>query len=116
VASGVHAVLIKVACLGLKPALHLGKPLAAVQPLLQRLEDEYGCNACGEGGEYETLTLDCPLFKHGHIALEVRKVDACHRLPVARHDWRSWRSAWDLGRGSAHVSAPACQPGVSQAA
>lgn len=23
----------------------------------------YGSNVCGEGGEYETLTLDCPLFK-----------------------------------------------------
>lgn len=22
----------------------------------------YGSNVCGEGGEYETLTLDCPLF------------------------------------------------------
>lgn len=22
----------------------------------------YGINVCGEGGEYETLTLDCPLF------------------------------------------------------
>lgn len=20
-------------------------------------------NVCGEGGEYETITLDCPLFK-----------------------------------------------------
>lgn len=27
--------------------------------LLHRL---YGINVCGEGGEYETLTLDCPLF------------------------------------------------------
>lgn len=25
--------------------------------------DEYGSHVCGEGGEYETLTLDCPLFK-----------------------------------------------------
>lgn len=23
----------------------------------------YGSNVCGEGGEYETLTLDCPLFE-----------------------------------------------------
>lgn len=23
----------------------------------------FGLNVCGEGGEYETLTLDCPLFK-----------------------------------------------------
>ena len=24
---------------------------------------KYGLNECGEGGEYETFTLDCPLFK-----------------------------------------------------
>ena len=24
---------------------------------------EFGLNVCGEGGEYETFTLDCPLFK-----------------------------------------------------
>ena len=29
----------------------------------------YGCNVCGEGGEYETLVLDCPLFTHACIAL-----------------------------------------------
>ena len=23
----------------------------------------YGVNVCGEGGEYESLTLDCPLFR-----------------------------------------------------
>ena len=25
---------------------------------------------CGEGGEYESLTLDCPLFTHGRIVLD----------------------------------------------
>lgn len=29
----------------------------------------YGCNVCGEGGEYETLVLDCPLFQHARIEL-----------------------------------------------
>jgi diphthamide synthase (EF-2-diphthine--ammonia ligase) len=24
----------------------------------------YGAHICGEGGEYESLTLDLPLFKH----------------------------------------------------
>jgi len=27
------------------------------------LNHKYGSNVCGEGGEYETFTLDCPLFK-----------------------------------------------------
>jgi len=25
-------------------------------------KEKYGLNICGEGGEYETFTLDCPLF------------------------------------------------------
>ena len=29
----------------------------------------YGCNICGEGGEYETLVLDCALFTHARIVL-----------------------------------------------
>ena len=30
----------------------------------------YGCNVCGEGGEYETLTLNCPLFRWARIVLD----------------------------------------------
>ena len=30
--------------------------------------DKYGVNVCGEGGEYETFTLDCPLF-HKHLKM-----------------------------------------------
>ncbi|CAB1331072.1 unnamed protein product [Coregonus sp. 'balchen'] len=28
-----------------------------------KLSEKYGVHVCGEGGEYETFTLDCPLFK-----------------------------------------------------
>ncbi len=31
---------------------------------------KYGCNICGEGGEYETLTLDCPVFRQASIVLD----------------------------------------------
>ena len=31
---------------------------------------KYGCNICGEGGEYETLTLDCPMFRRASIVLD----------------------------------------------
>lgn len=34
----------------------------------------YGCNICGEGGEYETLVLDCPLFQHACIELDACEV------------------------------------------
>lgn len=31
---------------------------------------QFGCNVCGEGGEYETLTLDCRLFTQARIVLK----------------------------------------------
>ncbi|KAM9708154.1 diphthine--ammonia ligase [Menidia menidia] len=58
-----HAILIKVAAFGLDPEKHLGKSLADVGPYLKQLSQKYGVHICGEGGEYETFTLDCPLFK-----------------------------------------------------
>ena len=71
-AAGIEAVLIKVACLGLNPEQHLGRTLAQMLPTLLQLEDDFQCNVCGEGGEYETMTLDCPSFVHGRIELLVR--------------------------------------------
>lgn len=88
----INAIIIKVAAMGLEPAKHLGMKIADMKPhllkmvcmkccshrscndkkswpnllcfqsffLLQR--EKYGLNICGEGGEYETFTLDCPLF------------------------------------------------------
>ena len=35
-----------------------------------KLEKEFGFNVCGEGGEYETIVLDCKLFKNKKIVLE----------------------------------------------
>ena len=37
---------------------------------LHALRRLYGSNVCGEGGEYESLTLDCPLFARGRIVLD----------------------------------------------
>jgi diphthamide synthase (EF-2-diphthine--ammonia ligase) len=34
-----------------------------MEPHLVSLEGKYGVNVCGEGGEYETFTLDSPLFR-----------------------------------------------------
>eukprot|EP01104_Vermistella_antarctica_P013480 TRINITY_DN407_c0_g1_i3.p1 TRINITY_DN407_c0_g1~~TRINITY_DN407_c0_g1_i3.p1 ORF type:complete len:726 (+),score=151.32 TRINITY_DN407_c0_g1_i3:27-2180(+) len=70
----IHAVLIKVAAMGLFPRKHLGKTLAEMQPTLEDLSVKYGCNVCGEGGEYETMTLDCPLFKKRIVLDEVETV------------------------------------------
>lgn len=50
--SGLTAILIKVACMGLDRR-HVGKTLGQLQAYLLRIKEEYGVNVCGEGGEYE---------------------------------------------------------------
>ncbi|KAI8880057.1 hypothetical protein K501DRAFT_325209 [Backusella circina FSU 941] len=60
--AGVNAVLIKIAAIGLK-TIHLGKSIGQMYPYLCKMNDMYDLHICGEGGEYETFTLDCPLFK-----------------------------------------------------
>uniref|UniRef100_U9T664 Diphthine--ammonia ligase n=1 Tax=Rhizophagus irregularis (strain DAOM 181602 / DAOM 197198 / MUCL 43194) TaxID=747089 RepID=U9T664_RHIID len=59
--AGINAIIIKVAAIGLKPS-HLGKSIEQLYPYLCDLNEKYDVNICGEGGEYETFTLDCPLF------------------------------------------------------
>ncbi|KAF8914026.1 hypothetical protein CPB84DRAFT_1758186 [Gymnopilus junonius] len=59
--AGMEAILIKVAGIGLTTS-HLGKTLAQMKPTLFKLNTLYGSHICGEGGEYESLTLDCPLY------------------------------------------------------
>lgn len=60
--SGLKAIMIKVAVFGLGQD-DLGRTLEELQPKLERLSAKFGINVCGEGGEFESLTLDCPLFK-----------------------------------------------------
>ncbi|XP_065095413.1 uncharacterized protein LOC135717338 [Ochlerotatus camptorhynchus] len=70
----VYAIIIKVAALGLIPDRHLGKSLKEMQPHLLNMKEKYGLNVCGEGGEYETFTLDCPLFKSRIVVDDVQMV------------------------------------------
>uniref|UniRef100_A0A3Q2QYS5 Diphthine--ammonia ligase n=1 Tax=Fundulus heteroclitus TaxID=8078 RepID=A0A3Q2QYS5_FUNHE len=72
--SDLHAILIKVAAFGLDPEKHLGKSLGDMQPYLKQLSNKYGVHICGEGGEYETFTLDCPLFKKKIVIDEAETV------------------------------------------
>ncbi|KAH6915328.1 meiotically up-regulated 71 protein [Coprinopsis sp. MPI-PUGE-AT-0042] len=71
--AGLTAVLIKVAGIGLTPK-HLGKTLGEMQPTLMKLNSLYGSHVCGEGGEYETLTIDSPMFKSRIILEELETV------------------------------------------
>ncbi|XP_053376915.1 uncharacterized protein LOC128547770 isoform X2 [Mercenaria mercenaria] len=59
----VVAIVIKVAAMGLQPKQHLGKTLSEMKEHLHKKNAEFELNVCGEGGEYETFTLDCPIFK-----------------------------------------------------
>ena len=70
ISSGVQAILVKVAGAGLDPLKHLGKDLSAMLPTLRVLNRRFGLDYCGEGGEYETLVLDCPAFKKRLVILE----------------------------------------------
>ena len=45
----IEAILIKVAALGLEPAMHLGKTIAELKDHLRRMSDRFGNNVCGEG-------------------------------------------------------------------
>ncbi|KAG8713509.1 hypothetical protein FRC09_018646 [Ceratobasidium sp. 395] len=71
--AGVEAILIKVAGIGLQER-HLGKTLAQMESTFHKLHDMYGAHICGEGGEYETLTLDCPAFKRRIVLKETKTI------------------------------------------
>ena len=45
----IDAILIKVAALGLEPAMHLGKSIADLKDHLRRMSGRFGNNVCGEG-------------------------------------------------------------------
>ncbi|CAG8683821.1 15976_t:CDS:2, partial [Acaulospora morrowiae] len=73
ISSGINAILIKVAAIGLKPT-HLGKSIEEMYSHLCNLNEKYDVHICGEGGEYETFTLDCPLFVKKIIVHDVETV------------------------------------------
>ncbi|SCN63233.1 diphthine--ammonia ligase, putative [Plasmodium chabaudi chabaudi] len=59
---GIDAIIVKIAAYGLKKE-HIGKSIKEMYTYLEEMCNKYGLNMCGEGGEYETCTLDCSLFK-----------------------------------------------------
>eukprot|EP00041_Stephanoeca_diplocostata_P017507 m.354832 g.354832 ORF g.354832 m.354832 type:complete len:787 (+) comp20727_c0_seq1:289-2649(+) len=61
--TGMEAIAVKVACMGLAPHKHVGKSLSNLRTTLHKLSNQFGAHICGEGGEYESLVLDCPLFR-----------------------------------------------------
>jgi diphthine-ammonia ligase len=65
--------IVKVCSLGLNQT-HLGKSVKDLQPHFECLKDKFGFNVCGEGGEYESVVFDCPLFGKYRIEIEEQEV------------------------------------------
>ena len=67
--SGFRTIIVAVAADGLGENW-LGKEIdyACIEELIA-LHKIYGLNVAGEGGEYETLVIDCPLYQH-HLIIE----------------------------------------------
>lgn len=59
---GMESIIIKTCTMGLGKD-DLMKTIKELQPKLFDLGNKYQVNVCGEGGEFESLTLDCPLYK-----------------------------------------------------
>lgn len=62
ISHGMRSVIIKSCAYGMGE-VDLLKTIQELQPKFEKLKKETQLNVCGEGGEYETLTLDCELYK-----------------------------------------------------
>ena len=88
---GLEAILVKVAAMGLSND-DLGKTLGEMKSKLGVLNRLYDVHVAGEGGEYETLTLDSPVFKKRLV------INGCSTVfhsddafaPVAYLDIKEW--------------------------
>lgn len=68
------AIIIKVSSLGLDER-HLGLNIQDVFSHLKAMNKKYGINVCGEGGEYETIVLDAPIFKKYRLSIVNLKIE-----------------------------------------
>lgn len=70
----VEALLVKTASIGLDPRKLLGRTLEEVRPVLLHMEDLYRSHMAGEGGEYETIVMNCPLYKSSYLRVVKKDV------------------------------------------
>lgn len=71
--NNLDARIIKVAAIGLNEK-HLGKSISEVFPVLIRLNQLYDVHICGEGGEFETVVFDSPVFPNKKLKLITQEV------------------------------------------
>jgi len=84
---GLEAVLVKVASPpGLNPTRHLNKSVKELldSGLFDRLYQRFNFHICGEGGEYETLTLDCPLFRKRLVLTETEIIQSADGVGILK--------------------------------
>lgn len=67
--------IIKVASIGLGRE-HVGRYAQELLPHFRTINKKFGFNICGEGGEFESLVTDCPLFGSRLVVEESTLV--CH--------------------------------------
>ena len=70
---GMKAILVRVCADGLKRE-HLELTLEKAFPILVKLSEKVGVHVCGEGGEFETFVLDCPLYCHGFLSVSESEI------------------------------------------
>lgn len=92
---GMKAAIVKVAGAGLAPML-LGMELHAsrTQKALKKAHERYGAHVGGEGGEYESLALDCEAFEYGCLEImeaQVRVDDEIENAHLLRPAGESTR-------------------------
>ena len=73
VSAGIDSIIVGVFAEGLDESW-LGRHLnAETKKGLIKLREKYGISVMGEGGEYESMVLDCPIFKKRLIVKEAEK-------------------------------------------
>ena len=88
-----NSILIKVCVIGLDK-IDLMKNLAEIKNKLMKLKKEYGINVCGEGGEYETITLDSPIYKKKIVIDEFEII--CHSKDIYSPVYYTIIKKWHL--------------------
>jgi uncharacterized protein (TIGR00290 family) len=70
----IDAVIVKVAALGLTRDM-IGKSIFSLRPRLEELARTSGVGECGEGGEYETIALNCNKVLFPNFKLVIDKME-----------------------------------------
>eukprot|EP00009_Paramoeba_aestuarina_P013038 CAMPEP_0201529808 /NCGR_PEP_ID=MMETSP0161_2-20130828/42844_1 /ASSEMBLY_ACC=CAM_ASM_000251 /TAXON_ID=180227 /ORGANISM="Neoparamoeba aestuarina, Strain SoJaBio B1-5/56/2" /LENGTH=204 /DNA_ID=CAMNT_0047931805 /DNA_START=69 /DNA_END=680 /DNA_ORIENTATION=+ len=80
IVKGVRAMIVKVSSMGLPPEEFLGKIID--RDIAKRLLKIPYIHAAGEGGEFETFTLDSPLFHEGCLKVTDQRIEVMQESDV----------------------------------